>query len=338
MFKIAINSDVNKKELDEFVLNNPRSSIFQTSFMAEIYERNKGAKPLIITAVNEEKGVIVASLLAKFLEEKPGILGCFSRHSTIREGPIFDDNLGFKALDPLLRSYNEIAKKKAIYSRIYPLENISQIEPIFGNNGYTYEGWNNLLVDLNKPKEIIWNNLRTDKKKAVRKAKKLGLKFREIIDKNEIKTFYELVKSRFALRKNPLEDISNFEAVYDILVPKGMAKFFFVEYQGNCISTRLVLLNNKKIYAWYSGSDNMYLKCYPNDFITWSVLEWGVDQGFELFDFGGGGTPDEQSTGWVEFKKRFGAKKVNNGRYTNIHQPVKLKVAENAFKIYKQLK
>jgi lipid II:glycine glycyltransferase (peptidoglycan interpeptide bridge formation enzyme) len=297
LFKIAINSDVNKKEYDEFVFNNPRSSIFQTSLMAEVYEKNRGAKPLIMAAIDEDTGVIVASLLAKFLEEKPGTLGHFSRHATIREGPIFIDNLGFKALDPLLRSYSEIAKKTAMYSRIYTLESIPQVNSVFENCGYTYEGWNSLLIDLNKSKEAVWNSLEKDKKKAVRKAKGLGLKFREIMDKSEVKVFYDLVKNRFALRKNPLEDISNFEAVYNILVPKGMAKFFFAEYEGNCISTRLVLLHKKKIYAWYSGSDNRFLKCHPNDFITWSVLEWGVNQGFELFDFGGGGTPDEQSAG-----------------------------------------
>jgi lipid II:glycine glycyltransferase (peptidoglycan interpeptide bridge formation enzyme) len=338
LFKIAINSEVNKKELDEFVFNNPRASIFQTSLMAEIYTKNKGAESLIITACDENTGVIVASLLAKFLEEKPGTLGYFSRHSTIREGPIFAGDSGFEALQLILNYYNEIAKKKAMYSRIYTLESIAQVDPIFENCGYTYEDWNSLLIDLSKPKEILWNNLEKDKKKAVRRAKGLGLTFREISNKDEIKVFYELVKNRFALRKNPLEDISNFEAVYDILVPKGMAKFFFAEHEGNCISTRLVLLYKNRMYAWYSGSDNRFLKCHPNDFITWSVLEWGSEHGFELFDFGGGGTPEEQNAGWVEFKKRFGAKQVNNCRYTNVHQPVKLKFAENAFKIYKQLR
>lgn len=338
MFEIVIDSDVNSKELDEFVFKNSRSSIFQTSSMAEVYRRNKGAKPLILTAINEKNGEIVASLLAKILEEKPGLLGNFSRHSTVREGPIYSDDIGIQAIDPLLRRYNEIVRKTVMYSRIYPLENIPNVAHSFERCGYTHSGWNNLLIDLNKSKEELWKGLQKDKIKAVKKAKSCGLEFREIKNKNEIKLFYDLVSNRFTLRKNPLEDISNFEAVYDLLVPKGMAKFFFAEYEGSCISTRLVLLHKKKIYAWYSGSDNRFLKNHPNDFITWSVLEWGVDQGFELFDFGGGGSPEEQSAGWVEFKKRFGAKQVSSGRFTNIHQPVKLKFAENAFKIYKSLK
>jgi lipid II:glycine glycyltransferase (peptidoglycan interpeptide bridge formation enzyme) len=338
LFKISIDSDINLKELDEFVFKNSRSSIFQTSSMAEVYRRNKGSKPLILTAINEKNGEIVASLLAKILEEKPGLLGNFSRHSTIREGPIFSDDIGHQAIDPLLRRYNEIVQKTVMYSRIYPLENIPNIRPIFENHRYIYSDWNNLLIDINKSKEELWKGLQKDKIKAVKKAKNCGLEFREIKNKDEVKLFYNLVKNRFTLRKNPLEDISNFEAVYDLLVPKGMAKFFFVEHEDNCISTRLVLLHKKKIYAWYSGSDNRFLKYHPNDFITWSVLEWGIDQGFELFDFGGGGTPDEQSAGWVEFKKRFGAKQVSNGRFTNVHQPIKLKFAENAFKIYKCLK
>lgn len=337
MFDIVVNPNKQKKELDEFIFKNPYASIFQTSAMAEVYQKNKGAKPLVIAAVDQETGEIIGSLLAKILEEKPGILATFSRHSTIRGGPIFEGDRGVQSLKYIFESYDEVLDKKVLYSRIYPLEYTPQIIPIFNDFGYRYEDWNNYLIDLSRPKNEVWNNLKKSKKNGINRAKKFGLHFREISNRKEVRTFYELVKQRFTLRKNPLEDISNFEAVYDILVPRGMAKFFFVEYEGNCIATTLVLLYKNKIYDWYNGSDSNFLEYNANDLIIWSVLEWGIGHGFQFFDFGGGGLPEEQNEGWVKFKERFGGKKENYGRYTYVHQPMKLKFAETAFKIYKHI-
>ena len=327
-----------KEAFSRFVYENQNSSIFQTLEMAEVYKRNSGCKTLTLAVINEDTDEMLAVLLAKILEEKRGFLSSFSRHSTIRGGPIFvDDQKGIEAVSLLLEHYNKIVAKDVLYSRIYPLNDTPQIIPYFKKNGYEYEYWQNFLIDLNKSKEELWKNLEHDKRKAVRKAKKKGLQVCEGTNKDEIPVFYDLVKERYVKRKTPLEDISNFEAVFDILVPKNEAKILFVKYNGEHIATRLILLYKGVIYAWYSGSNSDYLKYHPNDLITWQVLEWGSENGFHTFDFGGGGEPEEATAGWVEFKRRFGGKSVNYGRYTKIHKPGKLWFAEKAFALYRKM-
>jgi len=335
---IKVTTDFKKEEYDNFVYNNPNTSIFQTLDMAEVYNKNKNAKTLILVAKNEDTNEIVASLLAKILSEKSGVLSHFSTHSTIRGGPIFLKNENsVKAVFSLLQNYAKFLDNKVLYSRIYPLNDTPEIYHTFIENGFKSKTWNNFIIDLNISKEQLWANLKGDKKQGVNKANRSGIIIRECQSKDEIPIFYNLVKERFLLRKNPLEDISNFEAVYDILVPKNEAKIFFAEYNGKCIATRLVLLYKKSIYAWYSGSTFNYLKYHPNDLITWKVLEWGCDNGFHTFDFGGGGEISEVGEGWVEFKKRFGSYMVNYGRYTNIHQPNKFWFCDKMFKVYKKI-
>lgn len=327
-----------KEAFDRFVYENPNTSIFQTLEMAEVYKRNRGCKPLTFAIINEDTGDIQATLLAKILEEKRGFLSSFSRHSTIRGGPIFVDNKdAFATVSLLLQHYNKLIKKDVLYSRIYPLNDIPPVIPCFKENGYEYEYWQNFLIDLRKSKEELWKNLKDDKRKAVRKAKKKGLKICECTEKDEIPIFYDLVKERYLKRRTPLEDISNFEAVFNILVPKNVAKFFFVKYNDDYIATRLILLYKDTIYAWYSGSNSDYLKFHPNDLITWHVLEWGSENGFHTFDFGGGGEQEEATAGWVEFKRRFGAKSVNYGRYTKVHKPKKLWLSRKMFEMYRGL-
>ena len=327
-----------KGAFSRFVYENLNTSIFQTLEMADVYKRNKSCKPLTLAVINEDTGEILATLLAKILEEKPGFLSSFSRHSTIRGGPIFVDGKdGIEAVSLLMEHYNKIVAKDALYSRIYPLNDTPPIIPCFKENGYEYEYWQNFLIDLNKSREELWKNLKEDKKKAVRKAKKKGLQVCECTGRGEIQIFYELVKERYVKRKNPFEGISNFKAVFDILGPKNEARFLFVKYNDEYIATRLILLYKGVIYAWYSGSNSNYLKYYPNDLITWHVMEWGSNNDYHTFDFGGGGELHEDKAGWVEFKRRFGSKSVNYGRYTKVHKPVKLWFAEKAFALYRKM-
>ena len=335
---LKITSKIKKALYEDFVYENPNTSVFQTLEMAEVYKRNKNCTPLILVAIDEESGEIVASLLAKILAEKSGFLSSFSKHSTIRGGPIFRDSKeGILATTQLLQYYNEIVEKDVLYSRIYPLNDTPQIVPAFKNAGYVYSEWNNFMMDLTMSAEELWKNLKKDKKQAVRKAERQSLQIIEATDRKEIPIFYSMVEDRYAKRKNPLEDISNFNAVFDILVFGNKAKFFFAKLDDNYIATRLVLLHAGTIYAWYSGSDSEYLRYHPNDFITWHILKWGSENGFHTFDFGGGGSPNEISAGWVEFKRRFGGVVVSYGRYTKVHQPRKLWFSKKAFEAYRRL-
>ncbi len=335
---LKITNKLKIEDLDKFVYENPKTSIFQTSHMAEVYNRSKGCSALILAAIDEDSGRILASLLAKILEEKQGFLRSFSRHSTIRGGPIFVDNEHSSAVvSRLLQHYNETIKKNVLYSRIYPLNDASQIIPAIKENGYEYEYWQNFLIVLTKTKEELCSKLKWDKKRAINKAKAKGVEIEEISDKRLIPTFYDLVNETYINRRTPLEDISFFNAVFDVLVPKDMAKFFVAKYDGKYIATRLVLTYKETIYDWNVGASKDYLSLYPNDLLVWHILEWGQENSFHTFDFGGGGELHEVNEGWVEFKRRFEGNPVNYGRYTRIHKPKKLWFAKKAFALYKKM-
>ena len=336
---IKIADSLNKETLEKFVSERPNTSIFQTPDMAEVYRKNKGCTPLVLAATDENTGEIVASLLAKIKEEKRGFLSSFSKHSTIRGGPIFVDNKkGVAGVSLLLQHYNKIIEKDAIYSRIYPINNFTQIVPFFKKNGYEYGDWQNFLIRLDKTIDEVWKQLKKSRRYGVNKAKKKGVSIEEIRERKLIPMFYDLLQDTYKSKNIMLEDISNFEATFDIIVPKNMAKFFMAKYEGRYIASILVLLYKGVVYDWYAGSSQKQedLVLCPNDLIAWHVIEWGANNGFHTFDFGGGGEPNDAS-GWVEFKRQFGGKLVNYGRYTKIHKPKKLWFVENMFKVYRKL-
>ena len=337
---IKVTDVFNNNEFEKFVYENPNTSIFQTLEMAEVYERNIDTEPLILVAIDENSGDILASLLAKKVQAKKGFLSSFSFHSTIRGGPIFKSTEeGVMAASLLLQEYNRRATKWGpLYTRIYPLVDIPHIAPAYSKSGFKCSDWNNFLINLNRSVKDVWGDLNKSKRKNVNRAIKKGLCVEEITDKNFIPIFYNMLLQNYTKRKQPLEDISNFEAVFDILVSKGMAKLFAAKLENEYVAARLILSYKGVIYDWYTGDSNKYRLYYPNDLLVWHILKWGVKNGFHTFDFGGGGTPEQVSEGWVEFKRRFGGKLISHGRYTKVHYPMKLWLAKHAFEVYKQIK
>ncbi len=330
---IKISTSVEKDKLEKFIFENEKASIFQTNEMADVYKINKDTTPLTLTAINDN-GEILACLLAKILRHSHGILGSLTTHSTIRGGPIFANTKeGLEAVSLLLRHYEEFAKKEALYTRIYPLFETPDLLTVYAKEGYAAGGWQNFLIDLTIPEKQLWSNMSTDKKRGIKRAEKNKVTIHELKEKKHIPIFYSLIKETFTKRKNPIEDISNFEAVFDVLVPKNMAKFFLAEYNGEYVATRLALLYKGVVYDWYAGASNENMKVHPNDLLVWHILKWGKENGFQTFDFGGGGEPGDNS-GFVLFKKSFGGRVVNYGSYTKIHKPMKYWVSQKGYKFY----
>lgn len=338
---IKVTDNFNKEDYNNFVFNNQNTSIFQTLEMAEVYSVNKDTRPLILVAINEENNEILASLLAKILSHKNGFLKSYSTHSTIRGGPIFKDDVnGISATSKLLLHYNNIVKKDVLYSRIYPLNDTPQIIPTFNDCEYEYKDWRNYLLRLDKPIDELWKQMKKNKRWGVNTAKKSNVSIEEINDKSLLPIFYRLLQETFTNRGSLLEDISNFEATFDILVPKKMAKFFMAKHEGRYIASLLLLIYKDTTYVWYIGSSKKPedLALCPNDLLFWHVIELYSNNGLCLMDFGGGGTPEQAAEGWVQFKERFGGELVNYGRYTTVHKQKKLWVAQKGLEFYKNIK
>ena len=130
----------------------------------------------------------------------------------------------------------------------------------------------------------------------------------------------------------PLSDFSLFEATFRYLRPQGMAKFFMAQVNDTYIGTSIVLLYKDIIYGWYAGACRDYSAYKAGDLLNWHVLEWGAAHGFNCFDFGGAGKPDEDY-GPRKFKAKFGGTLVNFGRNICVHQPVALKLSKVGYQL-----
>lgn len=325
------------KGWDEFVYNHPNGTIFQSSDMAEVYRRTKNFKPVSLASIDGE-GQINAVLQAVIINELKGFLSTFSTRSVIEGGLLFtQDEKGIASANTLMNHYENRIKNLALFTEIRMYSPIKFINSVVEPYGFVFREHFNALINLKKPAEELWNQIKRDKRRGIKKAIDSGIIIEECQKREQLDIVYRLLKETYNNAKMPLSDKSLFEAVFDVLVPKNKAKFLFAKYDDEYLATQIALIDHKTIYAWYTGARRDDLSKHPGDLLIWYLIEWGSKNGLKTFDFGGGGTKTT-NLNLRNYKERFGCEFPNYGRYKKVHSPLKTKVAEVGFKAYRALR
>ncbi len=336
MTNLKITSILNPAQWSSFVYDHPNGNIFQTPEMYEVYKNTKNYEPIFIDVI-DDNDEILGMLLAVIQKEHSGFLGKFSARSIIMGGPLIKDN-NTEVLDFILTEYNKRIKGKAIYTQFRNQWQWKETEKeIFKKHGFIYEPHLDILHDLTLPIENQFMALHKGRRKNIRRTDKQGVFFSEIKNKKEFNKAYELIKSTYKKVKLPMPDKGFFNTSYNELAQKGILKIFVALFDNQIIATRMVLCFNQTIYDWYAGASEKHMDKYPNDFLPWKIIEWGSQNGYRLFDFGGAGKPGVPY-GVRDYKMKFGGKLVEFGRFEKVHKPLLMKIGKLGIFIYKILK
>lgn len=327
---------VDIKKWANFVLTHPYGNIFQTPEMFEVYSLSKKHEPMLVY-VEDNNNEIVGILLAVILKEYDGFVGFFSSRSIIIGGPLIkDDNPDI--LDYILQEYKKQIKNKIIYSQF---RNLREWEgdyiSIFTKHGFIFEPHLDIIHNLNQSKAELWSNMKSSARNKVNKAERCGLIYKDLDPNKFSDDSYSLLKETYMKAELPLANKDFFTNAFRILGDSGFLKLFGAFKDNDLIAVRLELIFKKGIYDWYAGSSinaNIY---NPNDFLTWSVLEWGCSTNYSMFDFGGAGKPNIHY-GVRDYKLKFGGELVNFGRFELVHKPLIYEMATFALKHYKLIK
>ncbi len=326
----------NKLKLNRDLLHIDNCSIFQSIEMFQVWKKTKNYKPFF-TIIENDKGEIIASLLAVIQKEHSGFLGRFSSRSIIRGKPIYPNN-ELSILDELLKTYSKFIYNKAIYSQFRNLSVYSQREKeIFNKNGFSYEAHLDIIHKLDNPIDVQFAALHKGRRKNIRRAERAEVDFREILSEKEFIKAYDLVVSTYSRVKLPMPNKSLFTESNRQLSEQNILKTFVAISNDEIIGCRLVLCFGDMIYDWYAGASEKHLNKYPNDFLPWKVMEWGSQNGFKYFDFGGAGQPNVPY-GVRDHKLKFGGVLEEFGRFEKVHKKSFMKIGEIGLKLYKYMK
>jgi serine/alanine adding enzyme len=320
----------------EFVDRHAPGNVFHTPEMFQVFARAKGHQPSLWAAVGDG-GRVLALLLPVLVTLKGGLLRRLTTRA-VAYGSVLcvPEPEGPAALTELLKAYVKKTKRQALFTELRHLSDMGFLEPVLAEGGFRYEDHLDYLIDLDKPIEEVWQGISKSGRKAIRRAKRRGVVPEEVRDRSLIPLYYDLIRQTYAQAQMPLADISLYEAVFDILVPNGMAKMLLARVDGDYAAASLEVPYKNVIYSWYSGYDPAFRKAYPNDALVWHILGWGIENGYRCFDFGGAGRPGEEY-GPRDFKAKFGGQLVNFGRHTCVHAPLALAFSRKGYQVYRKL-
>lgn len=333
-----IEKDINNIDLSmwrEFVKGHPKSSVFQTPEMYEVYKQTPNYVPLIFMAIHEN-GSCIGILLACIISEGEGVIGKFSSRSIIQGGPLVKDD-DLEICNRLLQEYNMYVSDKAVYTQIRNQYDNLSLNDAFQCNGYVFESHLNFIINTEYEDKTIWNKIGKSRKSHIKKAYSNGLIVEcyanDKIDCNLITQGYLIIKEVYHNARLPLASIDLFMN----MSKSGNLVLFVVKYNNIIIGCRFALAYNNILYGWYAGSYSLYYSKFPNDILIWETLKWAHYNNYKWFDYGGAGNPNKPY-GVRKFKSQIGGDLVNFGRYECVHKEIKYKIGVLAYRIFKLYK
>lgn len=321
-----------------YVEQNPLGNIFHTPEMYQVFAHTKNCQPSLWATVDEH-GEPLALMLPVQITLMNGPMRLLTSRAVAYGSVLYNaDRRGELALAQLLQRYKQTIGRTLLFTELRNLENLTPVQPTLGDCGFTHEDHLNYLIDLREPKPDIWQRISSRTRSYIRSGKKRQeLCIREVDTPQELRECYELLQKTYANARIPLADFSLFETLYAVLRPHQMARFTSVYLGKTPIATSVDLLFKGVIYYWYGGMDREFSSHHATELLRWHVIEWGIDNGYHTFDFGGAGKPNEVY-GVRDFKAKFGGDLVNLGRSTYVHSPLMLNLSKKGYELYRRLK
>jgi serine/alanine adding enzyme len=315
-----------------FVQDQPGANIFHTLEMRETFARAKGHRPDVWAAVGDDSR-IAALLTPVHITLYGGLLKRLTTRSIAYGGILAPETPdGDAALRLLLMRYGQEQRSRSLFTEIRHLDPLGARRSLLEACGYRYEEHLDFLLPLERPADVVLARMGKKTRYEIRRAlRDKAITISRVERRSSIPAAYALLRETYARARIPLADISLFEAAFDVLAPRGMILILLAHVDGVPAACSMELLFRRTIYGWYAGFDRTFRRHLLNEALTWWILRWGAENGYERYDFGGAGRPHE-AYGVRNFKAKFGGIPVEYGRSVQVHDPLVLRVSETAYR------
>jgi len=266
--------------------------------------------------------------LRLILEDKDEILGAVSilkrgiplgrSFFYAPHGPVLADP---KHLEPLLGEIRPIAKEhRAIFLKIdppIPKENLQFHKHLLKagfrsvNKGKDFENVQPKFVfrlNIDKSEEQLLAEMKSKTRYNIRYAQRKGVQVRCSADKRDLSKFYSLLLETCQRDGFAVRNYGYFSRMWDLFVPRNMARLFLAYYQGQLLSATLLFVFGNQAWYLYGASSNELRNLQPNYAIQWAMIRYAKQRGCQVYDFrgvSGNLDPNHPLYGLYRFKEGF---------------------------------
>jgi serine/alanine adding enzyme len=318
---IEIVQSLPEQEWRRFVDDHPEGNIFHTPEMFQVFSRVKGYKPDLWAAVDSNSRPL-ALLVPVQITLFNGLLRRVTTRAVAYGGMICArSDEGAQASSLLLKTYKHETKRRILFTELRNLSNLNGVQSTLREHGFVYEDHLNYLISLKGSSDEVFERFGRRTRKNIRRGLRQGKVTVEVVnERTQLSDCYRLLSQVYRHAQVPLADFSLFEVAFDLLHPKDMLRVTLARVDQVPAAVSFELVYKGIIYGWYGGSDRAFGAYVPNELVMWHILKWGAEKGYELYDFGGAGKPDEDY-GVRDFKAKFGGELVCFGRNTYVSSP-----------------
>ncbi len=333
--EFQITDSLEPAQWDKFVQDHPKGSIFHTSAMHDAFAVAKNQSPLSLAALDGD-GEVLALLSAVRVQTLPGPLGQISSRSIWYAEPLCRETPeGMAALSALIAKHDDIVRHDTLFTEIRPLDAAASERAALEQCGYTYEDYLNFLIDLRQSDDELWRALDHDCRRRIKGNQKKGLEIRDVTTLEGVDILYHFLSLTFARARVPLADKSLFAGALQSLQPLDQIRIFAAYFEGEPVGADVILAYKDRVFAWYGGTERVG-PVNPMESLNWNGIEWGQQNGYALYDFGGAGWPNKPY-GVRNFKAKFGGQLVSYGRYRKVYSSLKLTLAEKGYESLRKI-
>ncbi len=137
----------------------------------------------------------------------------------------------------------------------------------------------------------------------IRLARRKGVTVRYSRSQEDLKTFYELYKITAVRDKIGYRPYEYFLKMLNAF-GESQLRIYIAEHEGQALSGAICIHYGNKTWYIYGASSNEKRNLMPNYAMQAEMIQWGVENGSEIYDFGGVFILDK-SNGLYKFKEGF---------------------------------
>ena len=284
--------DADENRWDEFIEKNSLNGTFlQTRRFINYHAKDKFNDASLIILNGTQ---IVACILAcEYFEDGKKIF--YSHKGTSFGGiiisrQIYNTSCMTQLMDNF-ETYIEKMKYDECYLKMTPnifaKDNMELIEYFLFQRNYKQYNELNYYLWLKKYQEDILKNFSTSKRRDYRYSLRAPLEFKELIQKEDISSFYSILVQN--LRRHKVQCVHTLEDLLDTKFNRfnERVKFFGVYLEENIIAGSMIFIFNESVmHTQYLAADKEFLQVYPMDFLIYNLIVEAKEAHMKYLTFG----------------------------------------------------
>ncbi|NLO07784.1 MAG: peptidoglycan bridge formation glycyltransferase FemA/FemB family protein [candidate division WS1 bacterium] len=322
-----------REQWNDFVRASEYPNAMQSWEWGEL-KATTGWKPMVVAV--EDGGKIVAGAMI-LRRQIPRIGRCLLYAP---RGPVLD----WSDADLFARLVGEIrttaARVGGVALKIDPPvpADRADVVPMLERHGFRFTGDDDPDLGGTQPRYVLKTDLTPDLDELlasfhskwrynIRLAERRGVSVREGT-REDLPEFYDRLQHTAGRDGFRVRGYDYYEAIFDLLVPAGLAKLFITEFEGRIIGGAVLFrMGDEAVYV-YGASQADYHKQMPNHLLQWEMMQWAKANGCRTYDFRGvskevDGEPLGELGGLNRFKRGFNAQYTEYiGEYDLVLSPL----------------